>query len=87
MKIDPAHIAKTTIVQQLVEQATDKTIQTWDQIVPAHYHDHAKVFSEDATQRFPKSRNWDHIIDLKLDTPNTMDCKVYPLSLTKDITL
>ena len=48
MKIDPAHTAKTTVVQQLTKQATDKTVCTWDQIVPAHYHKHAKVFSEEA---------------------------------------
>ena len=87
MKIDPACTAKTTVAQQLTKQATDKTIRTWDQIVPAHYHEHAKVFSEEAAHQFPESREWDHTIDLKLNTPNTMDCKVYPLSPTEDITL
>jgi hypothetical protein len=28
MKIDPTHAAKTTIAQQLTEQAADKTIRT-----------------------------------------------------------
>ena len=87
MKIDPICAAKTTIAQQLMEQAADKTIQTWDQIVPAHYHEHAKVFSEEATHRFPESCEWDHAINLKPNAPNTMDCKVYPLSLTEDIAL
>jgi hypothetical protein len=41
-------MAKTMVAQQLVEQATDKTIRTWEQIVPPQYHVHAKVFSEDA---------------------------------------
>jgi hypothetical protein len=50
MKVDPARSAKTTVAQQLAEQAVDKTTQTWDQIVPSHYHKHAKVFSKDATQ-------------------------------------
>ena len=44
MKITPARNAKTTVAQQLAEQATDKTVRTWDQIVPSHYHEHAKVF-------------------------------------------
>ena len=87
MKINPACAAKTTVAQQLVEQATDKTVRTWDQIVPAHYHKHAKVFSKEAAQQFPESRDWDHAIDLKLNAPNTMDCKVYPLSPTEDIAL
>jgi hypothetical protein len=56
-------------------------------MVPPQYHAHAKVFSEDAAQRFPESRPWDHAIDLKPDTPNSLDCKVYPLSPTEDIAL
>ena len=39
-------LAKTTIAQQLVEQATDKTIRPWDQIVPPQYHQHEQVFSK-----------------------------------------
>ena len=87
MKIDPTCAAKTTIAQQLAEQAADKTIHTWDQIVPAHYHEHAKVFSEEAAHQFPESRKWDHAINLKPSAPNMMDCKVYPLSPTEDIAL
>ena len=87
MKTNPARAAKTMVAQQLAEQAADKTVCTWDQIVPPHYHGHAKVFSEEATHRFPESCEWDHAIDLKPDAPNTMDCKVYPLSPTEDIAL
>ena len=50
MKINPIHAVKTTVAQQLAEQAADKTTHTWDQIVPPQYHAHAKVFSEDVTQ-------------------------------------
>ena len=50
MKVNPTYAIKTTVVQQLVEQAADKMTCTWDQIVPPQYHAHAKVFSEDATQ-------------------------------------
>ena len=32
------HLAKTTVAQQLAEQAADKTVRTWDQIVPPQYH-------------------------------------------------
>ena len=87
MKIDPTRIAKTTMAQQLAEQAANKTIHTWDQIIPTHYHKHTKVFSEEAAHHFPESRKWDHAIDFKPNAPNTMDCKVYPLSLTEDIAL
>ena len=54
IKVNPTCTAKTTVAQQLAEQATDKTTCTWDQIVPPQYHTHTKVFSEDATQQFPK---------------------------------
>ena len=77
----------TTVAQQIAEQAADKTTCTWDQIVPPQYHAHAKVLSEDATQHFPEPHNWDHAIDLKLNTSNSLDCKVYPLSLSEDTML
>ena len=79
--------AKTTVAQQLAEQASDKTIRMWDQIVPPQYHQHAQVFSETAAHRFPDSREWDHAINLKPDAPSTLDCKVYPLSPGEDTTL
>ena len=85
--IRPERLAKTTVAQQLAEQATDKTVRTWDQIVPSQYHQHAKVFSETAAHRFPDSRDWDHAIDLKEGAPSTMDCKVYPLSPGEDVAL
>ena len=79
--------AKTTVAQQLAEQVADKTVCSWDQIVPPQYHQHAMVFSETAAHRFPDSRDWDHAIDLKVDAPPTLDCKVYPLSPGEDTAL
>ena len=77
-------LTKTTVAQQLAEQATDKTVRLWDQIMPPQYHQHTQVFSETAAHCFPESQEWDHAIDLKLDTPATLDCKVYLLSPTED---
>jgi len=42
------------------------------------------VFSEEAAQCFPPKRPWDHAIDLKLDAPSVIDCKVYPLTQEED---
>ena len=42
-------------------------------------HHYGKVFSEIKAQRFLKSRQWDHAIDLKPDAPETLDSKMYPL--------
>jgi hypothetical protein len=40
---------------------------------------HACIFSNEEAQRFPPSRPWDHAINLKPNTPDTINCKVYPL--------
>jgi len=81
--------AKQKIVDILTEEsqigsiATDLAIKaeqyTEKVKVPEKYHRHHHVFSEEAAQRFPPKRPWDHAIDLKPDTPNIIDCKVYPL--------
>ncbi len=52
--------------------------------VPEKYQQHAKVFSEEASQRFPPKRPWDHAIELKLETPDAIDCKIYPLTQQED---
>ena len=78
-------IAKTTTAQQLAENATNKTTRSWDKIVPPQYHQHTHIFSNEATQWFPESREWDHAIELKPNAPGSLDCKIYPLTPTKDI--
>jgi hypothetical protein len=45
-----------------------------------HYQQHARLFSEDAARRFPPSRPEDLVVRLKLGTPDTINCKVYPLA-------
>jgi hypothetical protein len=73
-------IGKTTVAQQLAEKVTDKRKKTWQELVPARYHEFGSVFSEEASERFPDKRRWDHTIDLKPDAPTSIDCRVYPLS-------
>ena len=73
-------ISRTTIAQQLAEQATDKTKRTWQEIVPKRYHKFSRVFSEQDSEKFPNRRPWDHAIDLKPDAPTSINCRVYPLS-------
>jgi len=46
-------IAKTTVASQLAQDAADKKKRTWQEIVPERYHRHGKVFSEEASERFP----------------------------------
>jgi hypothetical protein len=72
-------IAKTIMATQLAVQAKEDK-KTWDQIIPEQYHWYGEVFQEDALERFPGPRKWDHAIDLKPDAPTSLDCHVYPLS-------
>ena len=72
---------KTTVAQQLAEQAANKRKKTWEELVPPKYHSFGSIFSEKASERFPDRHKWDHAIDLKADAPTSIDCRVYPLSL------
>src|SRR5712664_4789312 len=86
--------AKQRIVDILTEEVTINSISTdlarqAEQYttkieVPDKYQRHAKVFSEEAAQRFPPKRPWDHAIELKPDTPDVIDCKIYLLTQTED---
>jgi len=73
-------VAKTTVAQQLAEAAMDKKKQTWQELVPKRYHRHGKVFSEEASECFPDRQPWDYAIELKDNTPTSINCCVYPLS-------
>jgi hypothetical protein len=75
-----ATLKKTTIAQQLAEQASSKEEQTWEELVPQQYHKFGSIFSEVDSERFPGPRKWDHTIDLKPDAPTSINCRVYPLS-------
>ena len=46
-------IRKTTTASELAQKAMDHTIKTFEQMVPVQYHRHHKVFSEEASHRFP----------------------------------
>jgi hypothetical protein len=73
-------LRKTTIAQQLAEQALSKEEQSWEELVPKQYHKFGSIFSEVDSERFPGPRKWDHAIDLKSEAPTSIDCRVYPLS-------
>ena len=48
--------------------------------IPAKYHHHLSVFSEEASHRFPKPCIWDHAIELKLGALSSIPGKVYQLT-------
>jgi hypothetical protein len=55
--------------------------------LPKEYQEFARLFSNEAADRFPPAREWDHTIDLKLGAPDALDCKVYPMTRDEDTTL
>ena len=85
---------KMRIVHELEQDCTIRGISTDLDIqankqqekatVPAEYSSFSRLFSEEASQRFPPSRPWDHAIELKPNTPDTIDCKVYPMAQHED---
>jgi hypothetical protein len=88
---------KQAIVRQLDREctirgvATDLAIQAGEQQtdaeLPKEYQDFARLFSDEAADRFPPSREWDHAIDLKPGAPDALDCKVYPMTRDEDTAL
>ena len=47
--------------------------------IPAKYHHHLSVFSEETSHRFPEPHIWDHAIELKPGAPSLIPGKVYQL--------
>ena len=58
-----------------VIEPTDRTEVI--KLIPERYHRHWKVFSEQASYRYPPAREEDHAIILKPGAPATIDCRVY----------
>ena len=88
------HEDKLKVVNQLKEQCTIRGIATELAIqaregkkkveIPPQYAKFKRLFSEEASHRFPPKHAWDHAIELKSDAPDVIDCKVYPMTQTED---
>jgi hypothetical protein len=87
---------KYSIVRQLdgecsIRVAMDLAIQAGEQQtdaeLPKEYQELARLFSDEAADRFPPAREWDHAIDLKPGAPDVLDCKVYPMTRDEDTAL
>ena len=55
----------------------------FEEIVPEEYRHYAKVFSETESEHLPEHKPYNHAIDLKLETPETIWSKVYPMLVNK----
>jgi RNase H-like domain found in reverse transcriptase/Reverse transcriptase (RNA-dependent DNA polymerase)/Zinc knuckle len=51
--------------------------------IPQQYRAFERVFSKEASHKFPPSRPWDHAIDLKPGAPAALPGKLIPLSQTE----
>ena len=88
---------KNEAFQQLEEQSTIRGIATELAIqvgegqkkveIPPQYTKFKCLFSEEASHCFPPKRLWDHAIKFKPDTPDVIDCKIYPMTQTEDVAL
>jgi Reverse transcriptase (RNA-dependent DNA polymerase) len=80
-------IHKTNIATELaIEENGKKTDRTDEQLVPAEYHEYLDIFSEEKAHRFPKSRLWDHKIEMK-EGFEPKSFKNYNLTLAEQLEL
>jgi hypothetical protein len=49
-------VKKTTVAQQLMEEASDKKERTWEELVPKQYHKFSSIFSKKDSEQFPGPR-------------------------------
>jgi hypothetical protein len=83
-----SHTDKLMILQELEQEcthargiSTDLAAEAGQHTkpveVPAKYQRHVQVFSEEESHRFPPARSWDHAINFKPGSPESLNCKVY----------
>jgi hypothetical protein len=83
-----SHTNKLAILQELQQKCThargistnlaaEAGQHTKPVAVPAEYQRHVQVFSEEESRRFPPVRSWDHAINFKPGSPESLNCKVY----------
>jgi hypothetical protein len=80
---DEVWIAAGFTYSTLIAEKADrvKNSRTYKEVVPEHYRDFKKVFSEVKLERLPEHKPWDHKIDLKPETPSEHRSKNYLMSV------
>jgi hypothetical protein len=74
-------LAGFTYSQQITARATEaKGKRTFEEMVPEHYRDFAKVFSEEESQRLPQHQSWDHAIDFEPGAVTHWKVRTYPMA-------
>ena len=73
--------SKTSISQEFAKKE-DKPEKPLEEMIPPKYHEYLDLFRKSTAARLPKSRSWDHKIDLKEGFVSKTS-KVYPISKTE----
>jgi hypothetical protein len=73
-----SHIPTHAAQQWAIEANKNKPGRPHD--IPEEYQHHSRIFLESAAERFPPSQATDMTIKLKPGAPESIDCKIYPLS-------
>ena len=68
------------IAQDWARKAAKKQVHLTERMIPEEYKQHARVFSEMESLRFPPKREEDITIPLKEGSPDVINCKIYPLT-------
>ena len=82
--VEELHKECATTASIATKLAQDAKQYTKEVPVPDEYQWHWKVFSEEESHRFPPSRIWDHMIDLKEGAPPKINCKLIPMTPAED---
>jgi hypothetical protein len=61
--------------------------KSFEEAVPAKYHQYRKVFEEIPTQHVPPRRPWDHAIELRSEMKPSKLTKAYPISPKEQVAL
>jgi hypothetical protein len=83
-----SHTAKLAILQELKQECTHARGISTDLAakagqhtkpvaIPAKYQQHVQVFSEEELHQFPPVCSWDHAINFKPGSLDSLNCKVY----------
>jgi hypothetical protein len=76
---EPPIIRNTLVELTVAAQQYTKKVE-----IPKEYQAFAKVFSEEESKQFPPRRSCDHTIDFKPGAPDTIECKIYPMTRVED---
>ena len=75
-----SYIWATRSTDLAAEANKEKQKQTFEAVVPEHYHKFKDVFDKESFDELPPSRPWDHVVEL-LPGDHVIDCKTYNLTL------